>query len=147
MTDHSELICAYRLDGNGGGTQIDWDAARHWKLGEEAIWLHLDAKSENTDAWLREDSGLDSFVVDGLLVSETRPRCDWYSDGVLLILRGVNLHPGADPEDMISIRIWIGEQRIISVQLLDLMAVQDIRDQFSAGTETKWFWYPILDEL
>jgi zinc transporter len=26
---------------------------------------------------------------------------------LLVILRGVNLNPGADPEDMVSVRLWL----------------------------------------
>ncbi len=51
----------------------------------------------------------------------------------MLILRGVNLNPGARPEDMISIRIWIDEHMMISTRLRPLMAVQDIRDQLESG--------------
>ncbi|NIW01851.1 MAG: zinc transporter ZntB [Gammaproteobacteria bacterium] len=97
------------------------------------VWIHLDGTHKGTEAWLRARSGLSTYVVDGLVASETRPRCEAYDDGVLLILRGVNLNPGAEPEDMVSIRIWIDQGRVISTRLRRLMAVQDIRDQLEAG--------------
>jgi zinc transporter len=133
MSEHPELICAYRLDNTSRSEALDWPKIVSWTPNEGAIWVHLDAGHEDTEAWLREASGLDSFIVDGLLAEETRPRCDWYEDGTLLILRGVNLNPGAEPEDMVSIRIWIDEQRIISTRLQQLMAVEDLRKELTVG--------------
>jgi zinc transporter len=43
-----------------------------------------------------------------------RPRCTPLGEGLLVNPRGVNLNPGADPEDMV--------------------AVNDIRDRLAAGT-------------
>ena len=133
MTEHPELICAYGLNGKGGGQTLDWPGVDRWNLDLGALWVHLDGTHAKTESWLREQSGLDTFVIDGLLASETRPRCDAYHDGILLILRGVNLNPGAEPEDMVSIRIWIDEGRVISTRLRRLMAVDDIREQLADG--------------
>jgi len=133
MPESEELICAYVLDGNGGAAPLDWPGVNDWTAESGPIWVHLDCAHENTDAWLRSHSGLDTFVIDGLLAEESRPRCDGYDDGILLVLRGVNLNPGAEPEDMVSIRIWINEHRIISTRFRRLMAVQDIRDQLAVG--------------
>ncbi len=133
MSDHPELIYAGLLDGKGGGAPLDWAGVDGWTPADGPIWVHLDATHPGTEAWLRAESGLDTYVIDGLLASETRPRCDSYEDGILLVLRGVNLNPGAEPEDMVSIRIWIDESRVISTRFRKLMAVQDIRDQLAAG--------------
>ena len=133
MSDHPELICAYRLDGNGKGVALDWQGVVDWAPGQETIWIHLDCTHEKTESWLREQSGLDAFVIDGLLASETRPRCEDFEDGVLVVLRGVNHNPGSDPEDMVSIRIWIDEHRVISTRIRQLMAVGDIAKQLITG--------------
>lgn len=133
MSETSQLICAYLLDGKGGGTSVEWADVNRWTPDGAPIWIHLDGTHGLTETWLRENGDLSSFVVDGLLASETRPRCDWFDDGLLLILRGVNLNPGAVPEDMVSIRIWVDKNRVISTRLRPLMAVQDIREQLSAG--------------
>ncbi len=133
MEDHPELICAYRLDGTGYGEQLDWPTARNWPAERGPIWIHLDGTNRNTEAWFRQYSGLNTFHIDGILASETRPRCTGYEDGILLNLRGVNLNPGADPEDLVSIRIWIEENRIITTRFRKLMAIEDIRAQLEAG--------------
>ena len=56
---------------------------------------------------------------------------------MLLILRGVNLNQDAKPEDMVSIRLWIDEHRIISVRRRKLKAVTDIRERLLQGKGPK----------
>lgn len=133
MASEVDLICAYGLDGSGKGTWLDWQSIARWPGSRGALWVHLDAKSDGVDHWLRDKAGLDPVVVDALLASETRPRCEPFAEGVLLILRGVNLNPGADPEDMVSIRIWADAERVISTRLRHLMAVEDVRGTLEAG--------------
>lgn len=137
MSEHPELICAYRFDDSGRGQACNWPDVMGWKPTDGALWVHLDAAHGDTETWLRERSGLASFVVDGLLAEETRPRCDWYEDGTLLIMRGVNLNPGAEPEDMVSIRIWIDGGRVISTRVRHLMAVEDLRKELTTGKGPK----------
>jgi zinc transporter len=57
-----------------------------------------------------------------------------HNDGMLLILRGVNLNPGMDPEDMISIRFWIDANRIITLRHRRVMAIDDLRQAVEAGS-------------
>ncbi|MFP7569836.1 zinc transporter ZntB [Marivita sp. S2033] len=70
---------------------------------------------------------LDPVVRAALSAAETRPRCTPHGDGAVVILRGVNLIEGADPEDMISLRIWIEANQIVSVGIRPLGALDDIR--------------------
>lgn len=133
MTEMRGLVCAYLLDGEGRGAPVGWPEVQRWTAGDGPIWIHFDARDEESERWLRDDSGLSAYVVDGLTASETRPHCDWFDNGILLILRGVNLNPGEAPEDMVSIRIWIEEGRVITTRLRKLMAVQDVRSQLETG--------------
>ncbi len=73
-------------------------------------------------------AGLEGIVIDALTAEETQPRFTVHGDNALLNLRGVNLNPGAEPEDMISIRIWIEPNRVISTVLRRLEAIDDLRD-------------------
>ena len=59
------------------------------------LWLHLDYSAPRVRSWLLEESGLDPVVAEALLSGETRPRVVPGADGLLVILRGVNLNPGA----------------------------------------------------
>jgi len=49
------------------------------------------------------------------------------------VLRGVNTNPGADPEDMVSIRVWIEKHRVITSRRRRLLSVQDMRDAIDSG--------------
>ena len=126
------LICAYILDGQGGGRDVWWPDVDNWKPEAGLLWLHLDHSSPKSQEWLRKFSGLEPLVVEALLAEDTRPRCSEIGDGLLIILRGVNLNPGADAEDMVAIRIWIDRRRIISTRHRHLKSIQDIREQIAA---------------
>jgi len=134
MTEQQGLVAASILDGRGGGREVGWPEIEAWTPDRGVLWVHLHRGAEDANAWLRQDSGLDPLVVDALLAEETRPRTVAVGRGLLVILRGVNLNPGADPEDMVSLRMWIDAERIVSVRLRRLMAVQDIRERLAQGS-------------
>lgn len=125
------LIAALRLDGRGGAVPVALEAAE----GEEdgVVWLHFDRTAAATQSWFATDSGLDPVASEALLIEETRPRCAAFGDGLILILRGVNLNPGADPEDMVSIRIWAERRRVVTTRRFHLMAVEDVRTALAEG--------------
>ena len=52
-------------------------------------------------------SGLDESIIDAMLETQTRPLCLQSGEGILLVMRGVNLNPEAEFEDMVSIRVWL----------------------------------------
>ena len=132
MTD--AFICAYQLDGNGSGTQLSEQNFSSRPDASRPVWVHLNAKSPGTRHWLETAAELpDDTLVDALLAEDTRPRLNRRPEGLLLILRGVNLNENAEPEDMVSIRIWIEAQRLISVQLRNLRGVTDMRANIEAG--------------
>lgn len=133
MSEGDGLIFGQKLDGNGGGQTIDWGGVRNWVPDDGPLWIHLDRNSEVCRRWLSDEAGLDSIVVDALLAEETRPRTVNMGQGLLIILRGVNLNPGADPEDMIAVRLWVDEHRVISMRARTVMATADINDEIQAG--------------
>lgn len=130
----SALVAAYRMDGRGRGTEIGWDAVESWSPQQGLLWVHLDLNVEETHAWVRTKSGLDPSMAEALLAEETRPRSEPGVNGLLAILRGVNTNPGADPEDMVSVRIWIESDRIISMRKRRLASIQDLREALERGS-------------
>jgi zinc transporter len=126
MTEEDGLIYGYVLDGKGGGRQSGWDELKDWSSKAGVLWMHLDYASERVQKWLPEDSGLSSVLSHSLLAQETRPRCLASEEGLLLILRGVNCNPGSDPEDMVSLRMFFTEHRVISMRHRRVMAIDDI---------------------
>lgn len=88
-------------------------------------WTHVQGDVDYAEAQLAQ-LALDPVIVAALSATETRPRCTPHGDGAVVILRGVNLIEGADPEDMISLRVWIEQDRIVSVGIRPLGALDDV---------------------
>ena len=122
---------AYLFDGHGGASTIDRNGIAGWTPEDGTLWVHLNYSNTEDLKWLTESSSLDPLVVEALIAEETRPRATPIGDGLLICLRGVNLHPGADPEDMISIRLWIHNELIITTRKRDLLSVSDLIEQFN----------------
>lgn len=128
------LIKAFLLDGKGGGKSYNWTDIHQWEPEQGALWVHLDFTDPAAQQWLLHESALDEFVADALIADETRPRCEFIADGMMISLRGVNSNPGADPEDMVSIRIFTDGQRVISTRRRRLLTIRDISEALESGT-------------
>lgn len=134
MNDNSGFVFAFALDGKGGGRSLDWEGVTNWRREEGTLWLHLDYAGDDAKHWLGHESGIDAVIAESLTTEETRPRSLVHKGGMLLILRGVNLNPGADPEDMISIRCWIDADRIVTLRHRRVMAIDDLRQAVESGS-------------
>ena len=132
-SDTLEWISVRALDGTGRARIVDTRAYLRGELQAPCFWVQLDRNYPAVHRWLRDQSGLTDVATQGLLAEESRPRCLSYEGGVLLNLRGVNLNPGADPSDMVSIRIWAEADRIITVRRRNLRAVRDLEDNLDVG--------------
>jgi len=110
------LIFACRLDGEGSAETVNWEAVENWNDADGPIWIHLDRSSERVRNWLRTQSGLTKATADALLADETRPRIFRGKRGYAAVLRGVNFNPGAEPEEMVSLRLWSEGKRVITLR-------------------------------
>ncbi|MBT8150047.1 MAG: zinc transporter ZntB [Gammaproteobacteria bacterium] len=122
-------IFGYALDGKGGGQSIPSGdpgapGAQHW--------YHIDYSFSNAEQWLH-DTGLEKRIIEAMVRSDTRPRALVTERGALIMLRGINRNPGAEPDDMVSLRIWIEKDRVITVRQRRLMAVQAVREELVLG--------------
>ena len=133
------LVHALVLDGEGGARSIARTELDDLQLqAHESIWLHWDRSHPQTQSWLRDSSGLSDFSCDLLLEENTRPRLvPVPNNELLLFMRGVNLNPGAEPEDMVSLRIFGSAQRVISLRMRPLRATDELLDEFSLGEGPK----------
>jgi len=121
------------LDGTGGAKFVDASSVAGWTKDQGVLWVHLDVNDDASRLWLAEHGGLDSTIVESLLADETRPRSYSTDNGLLTVLRGVNTNPGEDPEDMVSVRLWIEPDRIISTRRRRLLSIVDTRDSLEKG--------------
>lgn len=131
------LIAGYHFDGKGGVRPLSAKEAVEWQGKDGFIWLHLNRDFQDTHSWLRECADLDDLVVDAMLEQETRPRLTEMEKGTLMFLRSINLNPGAQPEDMVSVRIWVEEHRVISVRIRKIMSFEEVRSRLVSGKAPK----------
>jgi zinc transporter len=135
MTDPTEgLVSAYLKPPTEGWTEVGWEEVRNWKPEQGLLWVHLDAREGHARDYIHQDSDVDTLVQDVLLTRETRPRTVSMGDGLLAVFRGVNLNPGADPDDMVAIRVWAEPRRMISTTFRPLLATQTLREQMSSNS-------------
>jgi len=97
------------------------EALRH----PDPAWLHLKADHPDTPDWVSDHLGW--------LDAETRPRAARIDEGLLVILRGINLNPGAEPEDMVAVRFWIDPARIVSLSRRRLRSLEAVARQIEGG--------------
>ncbi len=121
-------ICAFDIakDGTAKPCTLDDPPIKDgWR------WLHLELGDDALAPWLVGE--VPASVATALLLPETRPRFDEIADGALLNLRGVNLNEGADPEDMVALRVWATKDRVLTLRRRRIMAMDDLRQQADAG--------------
>ncbi|NCD06988.1 MAG: zinc transporter ZntB [Spirochaetia bacterium] len=122
---------------DGNSKEIKWEDINNLNNEDGILWINLNYNIKENHNWLKEDSNIDSFVIDALLAEDTRPRTFIHDNGYLIILRGINLNPGADPDDMVSLRLWIEPNRIISIWRRKVMAIEDLKFSILNGKGPK----------
>lgn len=101
-------------------------------------WTHLDANFAETRDWLINDKNIKPLWVDAMLATETRPRIiEIDPDTILINLRGINSFNKEEPEDMVSIRLYITKHEVISCRLRTLKAVTKLRNELDFGYAPK----------
>jgi len=132
-SDHG-LICAYALDGQGGGKQIGWEEIREHKPDDGPIWVHLDRTSREVREFILNHAPVDPGLFRILMSDEVRPRVERIGDRLLIALRGVNFNEGSELEDMVSIRVWIGKGLIVTLRRRPVRTAKFMREALEKGT-------------
>lgn len=128
------FIYSYGLGENGEAQLLDpYKHHEYPETGSGFKWLHMCSLQDETRDYLENEERLDPIIVDAMLAKETRPRALVKNDGILIILRAMNLNKGEDPEDMISIRIWIGDNKVVTTRRRDIKAINDIVGLIQTG--------------
>lgn len=125
------LIDAFWFDGERHATTMSWSDLL--ELGDTFQkpgfpWIHLQRDVEETRDFLFSRSGLPRVACEALIAEESRPRTTAFDEGIIVDIRGVNMNPDENTEDMVSLRLWCDGKRVISVRRRRLMAVDDVRE-------------------
>ena len=116
---------AFGPDGAGGAVAVPARAADLAAPEGGFGWVHVNATGALAQGWIA-GAGFDPITLAALTAAETRPRATVHGDTVLMNLRGVNLNPGAEPEDMVSLRLFISARLVVTVERRELNAVDDV---------------------
>jgi zinc transporter len=130
-------VQAYLLDKNGGAVELSYQELNDVDTSNKILWVHFDYSSPEAIEWITNKSKIDSIAIDALLTQETRPRTTILDDSILIALRGVNLNPNSKPEDMVSIRLYISPNLIISTRKRDLLSISEIVESLKKGVGPK----------
>lgn len=96
-------------------------------------WEHHDYTQAEGQRRIRAEPSIPTVAADAMLAEDSRPRALQFDNGLLLILRGVNLNPGSKIEDMVSIRLWIQPNRVLSTGRRKLKSLEEIAAEVSQG--------------
>ncbi|MFZ5619022.1 MAG: zinc transporter ZntB [Pseudomonadota bacterium] len=123
------LVCAYGVK-KTVGTPLSWDEVKSGaRAGEfDWIWVHLHTVSADAALWVRAQEFIPAAAADALLAGETRPRMIQFDGGLAVNLRGVNHNPGAEPEDMVALRIWADAKHVVTSRRRLVKAIADVRE-------------------
>lgn len=127
------LLLYYKFDNKGGANLVlDKNISSFFK-DQYFSWIHLDANDSKSvkNFFINQDINIDDIVLNAFLAEETRPRMEKIGDSALIILRGVNLNENELPEDMVSIRVWITGNKVITARYRKLKAIGDIEDNIN----------------
>lgn len=135
VLEDSGFIYAFTLDCEGGAKSHKWQEIKSLEPAQHGVlWVHMDYSEPDAAQWLlSEESGLDGLVADALVAEETRPRVMNLKDGLLIAFRGINLNPDSDAEDMVSIRMWVNRDRIISSICRNVRSATEIAQELEKG--------------
>ena len=101
---------------------------------DRLAWAHLDGKNPSAQSWIREELDyLDPQAVEALLDVDTRPRMSLAGDGLLVILRAINFNEGEDPEDMVSLRMYLDARRILTISRKRVRAIERMNAALREG--------------
>ena len=90
-------------------------------------WWHFDRADPALETWTAQT--LAEIPAAALLQDETRPRCDAYDNGLILNLRGINLNEGQPNDQMVSVRMWVARDVVVTVRVRRIFALEEIRQE------------------
>ncbi len=99
----------------------------------DLVWVHLTTTNEEAQAWLSGTAQLPGYIVDALITTESRPRCDALDKGAFLNLRGRSDEAMTTSDPLASIRIWAEAGRVVSVTRRALTAMNDVVTAIERG--------------
>jgi zinc transporter len=121
------------LDGRGGCNDLDWSGIARWRRESGFLWVHLERDAPEAQGWVRQSPEIPPTVEELLLAEDSRPRVETIGEGLLLVLRGVNLE--TQEVELVPLHAWIDAGRMFTLRdrAHSLCALRDIRLDLVSG--------------
>ncbi len=126
------IFCS-KLDGKGSCSEPPRDFDPSAPNERETVWFHGDYMLPGIQDWIQHKLKLPPILIEALTDENPKPRCLLADQGMLIVMRGVNLNPKSDPEDMVALRIWIQKGLILTLRHRRVMAVQSLHKKLEMG--------------
>ncbi|NIZ08194.1 CorA family divalent cation transporter [Pseudooceanicola sp. HF7] len=128
------IHCAYILEGPEKGRSLDSHLLGTELKGPAVTWAHLDDKAPDVRDWLAENLPfLEDWVLDALAQPNAHSRATTVGEGLFIVLRSINVNDGADPLDMLALRIWADKTRIVTLSSHPIDALDEVTHQVAHG--------------
>lgn len=131
--ENDGLLGAWLVSAEGSAETLNWRNLDETVEDGAWRWLHFHRDGPGTQSWLLDGAVPPNQIAWALMADDTRPRYTEIDGTGLLFLRGVNLNEGAEPEDMVSLRMSIDTRTVITVGLRRLRSIDDLIADFMAG--------------
>ena len=90
-------------------------------------WYHIDGKNAQAKEYLTTNfTNIDNVAIKALLSNEARPRATEHDGGLFLILKLIKLTKNEEVMEVQSLRVWIEDTRVITVQNCELQVIEDM---------------------
>ncbi|MGR5267458.1 CorA family divalent cation transporter [Vibrio astriarenae] len=100
---------------------------------QSQCWYHCHRDHPQAKPWL-EQQNIHPAAIEAILADDTRPRFQRFGrDCFVIILRGINLSSGAEPDDMLSLRMVWHKGALISTRKITSKAIAHIISQLEQG--------------
>lgn len=125
-----EPVFCGQLNGKGDLIPLTDDTVATTQM---PCWLHLDSSHPSTHQWLENCSLLSEIVKEKLAENITVPKEIRLDDGILVVLRGVNMTSTAMPDPGVTLQIYASGSLIVSVRHHTVDSISDVYRDLQKG--------------
>ncbi|HLD76951.1 MAG TPA: CorA family divalent cation transporter [Rickettsiales bacterium] len=145
------IFFSYSFDKEGKAVKLKNNEVAQELKSKELSWAHLDGNNSESKVWLKKNVDyLDHLIIEALFAEETRPRIIEFDSGILIILRGIDGGSSYGSNGMASIRLWIDQSRIVSIQKRNFSSAFDLAQSIELGHKIRnsgEFLYNLIYEI
>ncbi len=135
MQNKTSFATVFRLDGRGGADRILLSYREKGIEPRGTAWIHLNLGKKGAKEWVQSQANIPEWGRDGL-TAPTRITMPIHirQNQVFLTLRTVNISPGAEPDDMVFLRVFATDKVFVTARVHPAIDFEDVQDLFQDKT-------------